>query len=603
MKKKKIFISIFCLLILGSLCTIKLTKDKELTTNVMAKIFADPVEVTYINKIEINYDTTKARLSPYYTYNGVRGVFNSNWSVPNDAGYDKGNNNIYFYYCPSGDACTLSDVTGGYQEQVKEDRYHFVNFEIYGKNCDRGEACANDFDSEHLNGIEVWVNGVKRDDAIVSNYNEYWHCVDVYFPLAIDTSSFVESIRVTSDTNYVQKGTSSNFTASVNYYGDGYDAISWSVINSESAGTTINGEGLLSVSNDETATSLTIRATSTKDETVYGKKEITLLDEPLTIDSVTVTPPDKTVVYGGKFQFRVSVTGTANRNVIWSVAGANSLATVIDENGKLTVGDDETATSLTVTATSVADPSKSSSVTVTTRETEYINKIEINYNEEEVIFSTRTTYNDLRNKLKSNWSLSQNASYDKGNDNIFIYYCPGEEVCDGSDMTVGYSTQVLERYTIVEFDIYAKPSDTYDLENKEYDFDSEHLEDIEIWVNGVKRDDAYISYYNSSWRKVDVYVPVTITDGKLAQDLSFYYETYNADYGDDPFVNNIRRNVGEGPITYSSSDESIATVDSEGYVTVKKVGTCTITANALETEEYKAKSIIDCPKGMFSNSK
>ena len=46
-----------------------------------------------------------------------------------------------------------------------------------------------------------------------------------------------------------------------------------------------------------------------------------------------------------------------------------------------------------------------------------------------------------------------------------------------------------------------------------YAFDPEHPEDVEIWVNGVKRDDAYIYIYpGNQWEYVDVVLPFAVEE-------------------------------------------------------------------------------------------
>lgn len=84
------------------------------------------------------------------------------------------------------------------------------------------------------------------------------------------------------------------------------------------------------------------------------------------ITSVTVDPATATVNKGGNTQFTAEViaVGGANKGVTWSVEGGLS-GTTIDANGKLVVASGETASSLTVKATSIFDPSKVGSATVT----------------------------------------------------------------------------------------------------------------------------------------------------------------------------------------------------------------------------------------------
>ena len=86
-----------------------------------------------------------------------------------------------------------------------------------------------------------------------------------------------------------------------------------------------------------------------------------------TVTSVTVTPAAVSVEKGKTQQFTAAVTGEndPNTEVTWTVEGAATAATVIDADGLLTVGENETANTLTVTATSVQDTAKSASATVT----------------------------------------------------------------------------------------------------------------------------------------------------------------------------------------------------------------------------------------------
>ena len=86
-----------------------------------------------------------------------------------------------------------------------------------------------------------------------------------------------------------------------------------------------------------------------------------------TITGVTVTPATATVQQGNTRQFSASATGTGDfsQAVTWTVEGAVSASTTISAFGLLTVGADETATTLTVRATSNGDNTKSGTAAVT----------------------------------------------------------------------------------------------------------------------------------------------------------------------------------------------------------------------------------------------
>lgn len=86
--------------------------------------------------------------------------------------------------------------------------------------------------------------------------------------------------------------------------------------------------------------------------------------ETQSVTAVNVTPKTASVVKGGQVQLTAAVTGTdfVDKSVVWSV---NSDVSSISDSGLLTVNPAETKTSLTVTATSVADSTKSGTATIT----------------------------------------------------------------------------------------------------------------------------------------------------------------------------------------------------------------------------------------------
>ncbi len=90
------------------------------------------------------------------------------------------------------------------------------------------------------------------------------------------------------------------------------------------------------------------------------------------VTGVTVAPTD-VVVHVGKtqtLQAEVAGTGNYSKAVTWSVAGNTSASTKV-VGGVLTVGADETAATLTVTATSVGDTTKSATAKVTVEQHDF----------------------------------------------------------------------------------------------------------------------------------------------------------------------------------------------------------------------------------------
>ena len=90
-------------------------------------------------------------------------------------------------------------------------------------------------------------------------------------------------------------------------------------------------------------------------------------DETPAVSAVAVTPSALTMGKGTSTQFTATVTNTgfASNGVTWSISGQQSTNTRIDGQGRLYIAQDESATTITVTATSVFDAGKSNSATVT----------------------------------------------------------------------------------------------------------------------------------------------------------------------------------------------------------------------------------------------
>ena len=136
------------------------------------------------------------------------------------------------------------------------------------------------------------------------------------------------------------------------------------------AGTAIAGDGTLTVSANETASSLYVKAVSNSDATKFDIKEIKVI----TVTGVTVTAEGgpARVLRGGNLRFTAAVTGNNNPDgaVTWKVSsnaagtGAVTDGTSIASNGTLTVAAGEAASTLYVTATSALNTAKSGSITV-----------------------------------------------------------------------------------------------------------------------------------------------------------------------------------------------------------------------------------------------
>lgn len=86
-----------------------------------------------------------------------------------------------------------------------------------------------------------------------------------------------------------------------------------------------------------------------------------------TVTSVTVTPATATVLKGQSLHLTANVVTTnfAPKSVTWTITGNTSQDTHIDIYGNLFVAEDETGTTITVTATSTFDNAKTGTSTIT----------------------------------------------------------------------------------------------------------------------------------------------------------------------------------------------------------------------------------------------
>lgn len=175
----------------------------------------------------------------------------------------------------------------------------------------------------------------------------------------------ITNVVISPKTVTLQKGTTQEFTATVTG-SEGFDpGVTWSVIDNTDTTTKINTEGVLTVGLNETATTFTVHVSSKANGTKKDIATVTVVDVP-TITKVTVSPIAPKVQKGTTQNFTAIVEGTGifNDAVSWNVTGGK-VGTNIDADGKLTIAVDESASSLSVVATSLGDSTKQGYATVT----------------------------------------------------------------------------------------------------------------------------------------------------------------------------------------------------------------------------------------------
>lgn len=155
-----------------------------------------------------------------------------------------------------------------------------------------------------------------------------------------DTEPEVISVQVVPGNVSMARGTSYAFSATVTGNNNPNTTVSWAVGGAKSSGTTIQSNGLLTVSGEETATTLTVTAISNQNSSVQGKAQVTLTGGNHTV-SVQASPSDGGTVSGGG---SVSLNGSC---IVTASAKSGYLFTGWEMDGKIV------STSNTYTVTNV----------------------------------------------------------------------------------------------------------------------------------------------------------------------------------------------------------------------------------------------------------
>jgi hypothetical protein len=175
----------------------------------------------------------------------------------------------------------------------------------------------------------------------------------------------VVSVTVSGNDSVAQGGTA-NYTATVTGTNSPPQAVTWSVEGTgKKAGTAISATGVLTVADDETLASITVKAVSNLDPSKSGTKAVSIITP--TVTGVTVSGNDS-VAKGKTGTYTATVAGTNDppQTVTWDIAtsGVKTGTSINSATGVLTVADDETLTSITVRATSTFDLGKSGTKSV-----------------------------------------------------------------------------------------------------------------------------------------------------------------------------------------------------------------------------------------------
>ena len=222
----------------------------------------------------------------------------------------------------------------------------------------------------------------------------------------------VDAIIITPDLVELEQGWQTVFKAVVIGKNNPSQAVTWNLTGNNVQTTYLTDDGVLTIGIGETAKSLQVRATSKQDTTKYNIAYVTVaaydasgdngftdvpatplntkyvrertangsavwtpieeeVEEPIPepdpeINSVEVSPNAVTVAPGSVITFAAIVNGSEelSKEVTWSISGQRDPNTKITSDGVLTIGADEDAMMIRVTARSIVDTSKYGTATI-----------------------------------------------------------------------------------------------------------------------------------------------------------------------------------------------------------------------------------------------
>lgn len=178
--------------------------------------------------------------------------------------------------------------------------------------------------------------------------------------------NFVAVTDITGVTSTVEAGISINLSGIISPLNATNKTILWSVKDAGTTGSVIKNNVLSAKAEG------TLIVTASVENGTAGGKEFTknftikVIKKAAVVKSVSVSPASATVIQGKSKVFAAKVAGTSSppQSVNWQVKGNKSSKTKISSSGRLTVGSDESASTLSISATSKADTKKTATVKV-----------------------------------------------------------------------------------------------------------------------------------------------------------------------------------------------------------------------------------------------
>ena len=411
---------------------------------------------------------------------------------------------------------------------------------------------SDEFRDEDMTGVSITINGNKIDlseAGVTHEIKANWsnENVQLALPLSVfgvvDAEPQVKSISVDKNQLALQKGNSHTFTATVISYMTSTDVI-WSFKEgyapANAATTIVNG--LLTVAAEETASEVIILATAAADNTKYQEIHVFITDEAPTFTTFEFELSNINLnrgVTSPNLNLRVSGT-EVDKRVTFTLSGHQSSGTCIaytDPYGRfvqITVSSVERAEVITLTATSVAHPEISASMTITLP-TETINAdIYVNLDYDAIEFDTTKTEGELQTVVKNAVSFDSLNSIGFEIVEVRLNFSQSTGVgVQGIGTGDALVTPEKDYMLCLKFAPKAGYTWSEDIINSDYS-------EVTVYVNGQACKIKYTSY-NSYWKYLDVTVIPEWFDAdftgaslSLGSDLSMNYYVKHNDVEDLP---------------------------------------------------------------------
>ncbi|HZJ98609.1 MAG TPA: hypothetical protein VFC79_01300, partial [Tissierellaceae bacterium] len=183
----------------------------------------------------------------------------------------------------------------------------------------------------------------------------------------------VSNVYVTPNSSHpnvveVEKGKTQQFTATVTGLGNFNDQVTWELEYAQSPYTEITQDGLLIVSEDETADEIQVFARAKGNLSKFYLLCVNIKEPPAFVTGISIYPSEVELALGQSSLFMAHVTGinAFDDSVNWSVSGHENAS--ISETGELQIYSSNpvpVGEILTITATSAVEPSISATAKVT----------------------------------------------------------------------------------------------------------------------------------------------------------------------------------------------------------------------------------------------